>query len=255
MKNFLRGLLVAICCSLGASTALAEDLILILPGLGGNEDGERAMEAWGEQLADQGYTVVVSDYASRESVEDCVKGLDRSIRELNIESYDEVHVFAYILGSWTLNLWLHDNTLPNLASIVYDRSPLQERAPAVGDDLGGPLVRLWMGAVVEDLANTPYPTLSPLEGVAMGLLIENRATALIRRFKDRALAMGPLSWDHRDLGQPADDYMYTPVNHDQMYSYFHHFGPELVHFFEQGRFSEGARRQPMEGDPFSVWEE
>jgi hypothetical protein len=35
-----------------------------------------------------------------------------------------------------------------------------------------------------------------------------------------------------------------------MYLNFDQIGPELLHFYRNGRFSEEARRTPYEGDPF-----
>ena len=40
-------------------------------------------------------------------------------------------MFSYIAGSWVINLWVQQHPINNIASIVYDRSPLQERAPYV----------------------------------------------------------------------------------------------------------------------------
>ncbi len=40
------------------------------------------------------------------------------------------------------------------------------------------------------------------------------------------------------------------LDHDEMDDTFETIGPELIHFFSTGRSTEGAAREPLDGDPF-----
>lgn len=226
------------------------DLVIILPGLGDSREGRRHMAKFGEEIAPRGFDVLVPEYIARRGVEQTVANLRHVLDQAKLDHYHKVHFFSYIIGTWSLNLVLKDKVIPNLGHIVSDRSPLQERAPAVVSRRIGLPTRIMMGRVVKDFSRTPYPPLHLPPDTHIGLLIENRATSLIRMFKNTTLAMGPLSWDPADLHQPHHDLLFTPLNHDEMYVNFDVIGPELLHFFQTGRFSDGARRTPLPGDPF-----
>ena len=60
-----------------------------------------------------------------------MSGCSASFRENHLDRYRRVHVFAFIAGGWTFNPFGEAGTLPNLSTIVYDRSPYQERAPGL----------------------------------------------------------------------------------------------------------------------------
>ena len=104
--------------------------------------------------------------------------------------------------------------------------------------------------MIFDIADTPFPYVD-LPGVSVGLMVENKATSFIRRNKEDALEMSPLSFDPDDLEQEYDDAIHVPLNHDDMYRSFDVVGPELIHFFREGIFSDEAEREPLEGDPFA----
>lgn len=231
-----------------ANAAAAEDLVVILPGLGDSKEGRAQMAQWGESAP--GYTVVVPDYIARESVQASVDEVAAFFEQTDTSAYEEVHVFAYILGTWSLNLYLQDHEIPGLKSIVYDRSPIQERAPAVVHRRIRCITRLMFGPILGDLAGIEYPQYQAPEGVNTGLVIENRATSLMRTFQGSVEDLGPVTWDLAQFQHDPDDAFYTWVNHDEMYLSFETIGPELLHFFEHGRFSEGAQRQPSELDPW-----
>jgi len=230
------------------------DLIIVVPGFGGDAEGTRHMLAWGEDIAHLGFDVRVADYICRRGVECSRDRLSEQIDAMRPETYARVHVFAYIAGTWSTNELLEVRDIPNLTSIVYDRSPSQERAPAAVVSRIRPFVWLGKGHVVADLAKWPYPPLVAEPRPAVGILVETRVTTMIRMFKRAALKPGPFSYDPADLGEPYDDLMYTPLNHHQMYLNFHIIGPELVHFFQHGRFSDEAARERGPGDPFDRYE-
>ncbi|NNE71404.1 MAG: hypothetical protein HKN29_13730 [Rhodothermales bacterium] len=235
------------------------EAILILPGLGMTKAGLRDMSTFSHVADSAGFEVYVFDYRSRRSVE---RGVDRLIQlmdENDLDRYQRVHVFAYILGGYTLNLALEEALVPNLGHVVYDRSPLQEMAPKLGSTGAfGLLAWLAVGPILADLAGTEYTPLErarqrPADGESgrrIGIIMENRATRFIRKRKDRALAMRPLTFDPDALGQAYDDVLHVPLNHDEMYRAFDIIGPELLHFFRFGAFSTEASRVPLNIDPF-----
>lgn len=71
---------------------------------------------------------------SRDGLERSREQLRRYFREHRLDRYQRVHVFAFIAGGWTFNRIAESGALPNLATVVYDGSPWQERAPAIAYD-------------------------------------------------------------------------------------------------------------------------
>ncbi|MBW2533496.1 MAG: hypothetical protein JRI55_18545 [Deltaproteobacteria bacterium] len=158
---------------------------------------------------------------------------------------------AFVLGGWALNHYLAEHELPNLTRVVYVRSPIEERMPRVITDDIPRMTRLARGRTPWDLRDTPY---LPVEtrGRAVGILVESRAIDYMRWRKEEVLALGELRWDPASFDQPHDDLLYLWLDHEQMYTEFDQIGPELLSFFESGRFTEEARRTPFDGDPFGA---
>ncbi|MCC6460910.1 MAG: hypothetical protein IT260_10600 [Saprospiraceae bacterium] len=223
-----------------------KEALLILSGFGSKKYGSKHQKKY---FAQQAYDLFIPDYISRKSIDLSVENLDAFIQKHHLLEYRKVHVFAYIVGSWTINIWIEKHPVHNIATIVYDRSPIQERAPyAIVKDRAW-LLKLIVGPVMEEFSRTPYPTLRDT-AVQTGVLVESRATGLMRRHKKTALAMAPLRWDIEQFGETYDDGLYTWLNHDQLYSRFDVVGHEIFQFIRHGRFSDTARRKPYEGDPF-----
>jgi hypothetical protein len=223
------------------------EAILVLPGFVGRFQGTAAQE---EYFTGRGYDVLIPDTIERESLEACLAAFEEFAQKHRLGEYRRVHVLAYIVGGWVLNRYVAAHPDHNIASVVYDRSPLQERAPAVLVREMPLITSLLLGDVIEDMAATSY---EPLEkgSIRVGILIESKATPLIRRYRKTALSLGPLAWDPAALGQPCDDFAYTWLNHDQMYSRFDVIGPEILRFFRLGRFTSAQRRTPWNWDPFA----
>jgi len=90
------------------------------------------MARFGESLRERGYDVFVPVYRNRAGLAATAEAIGEFIEEKSLDEYRELHAFAYILGTWALNTYLVENIVPsNLTTIVYDRSPLQERAPSL----------------------------------------------------------------------------------------------------------------------------
>lgn len=225
-----------------------KEAILILPGFGSRVHGTG-------NIADffffKGYDVFIPDYISRNSISACVSNLDAFMTKHKLSDYKKIHVFAYIVGSWTLNNWILQHPNNNISSIIYDRSPIQERAPAaLVKDI--PFIS-WLiaGKIMKEFSQTPYPSI-PKNNIHIGIMIESKSTRLIRKHKRSALSSGSVSWDVASLQQEHDDFFYTWLNHDDVYTRFDVIGAELFYFFEKGRFMEEAQRSPYLEDPFLV---
>jgi len=102
--------------------------LLILPGLDIGSRGRRKMRKY---FSDIGYDVYIPDFKVRKSMELAVSNVEEFFFAHELGEYEELHVLSYILGSWVLNQFIERNGMQNITSIVYDRSPLQERAPRV----------------------------------------------------------------------------------------------------------------------------
>jgi len=165
-----------------------------------------------------------------------------------------VHVFSYLLGSWVINKYITAHPENNIATIIYDRSPAQERAPYVLINDMPILIKLASGNIMWDFANTPYQGIEK-KNIKIGIIIESKATDLVRRHKATALEKGELKWDVENLKQDCDDYMYTRLNHDEMYSRFDVIGDDIFSFIKTGKFRSTAQRKPYDWDPFEIYTE
>jgi hypothetical protein len=226
----------------------APDALLVLPGFGYGRGGERAIRALAPALAADGIELLVPTYIARGGLDDSRERLRRFVRKQGLDRYRHVHVFAFIAGGWTLNPLLDVGELPNLATVVYDRSPLQERAARVADDKLHLLTWIRFGSPVSDLARTPYPPLTR-PAVKVGVLVETRPTGFVRRFAATAQRYGPLRFDCDELGQRYDDCAFVPFDHDDMYRRFADLWPDLRTFIHTGRFTPDAIRMPPAADP------
>ena len=199
-----------------------------------------------------GFDLVLADFRSRQSVDAGVEVLHEFLKEHDLDRYRRVHVFAYILGGYTFNRFLEKYPVSNLGSVVYDRSPLQELAPKLATTgWFSVLTFIAVGPVVADLAATTYSPIPLSLERKIGLIVENRATRFIRKRRDRALSMRPLTFEPDSLRQAYDAVFHVRFNHDEMYTNWEIIGPELLHFFRYGDFSSDARREPLGIDPFS----
>lgn len=229
------------------SSIHVNEAIVILPGFGDTKKGRKNQKSFFQH---KGYDLYIPKYKDRKSLDNCVKNLEVFYEEQELNKYDRVHFFSYIVGSWTLNKFILKNGIRNISSIVYDRSPIQERAPYIVDKHLGFLV--WLKGVkhiMKEMAQTPY---IPIKKAALniGIVIENKATPLMRVYKKKALKMGKILWDVPSLNQSNDDYHYTWLNHDQMYTRFDVVGDEIFNFINNGTFSTNAKREKFDWDPF-----
>lgn len=217
-----------------------KEAILILPGFGSKIHGVKDIAAY---FSNKGYDLYIPHYIGRNSLQECVATVDEFINKYNLLHYKKLHVFSYIAGSWVINLWVQQHPINNIASIVYDRSPLQERAPFVLVQDNRQLIKLLAGNIMKEFSKTPYPSIQN-DQKKLGVIIENKTTKLIRKHKKSALSLGPIRFEKDSLNQSYDDYFYSCINHDEMYFEFDKIGPEILLFFKNGNFSNDVKKVP-----------
>jgi hypothetical protein len=242
------------CCAhtlarpVAATAAPVADAVLVLPGFGYGRASERAIRALAPSMAAEGFELFVPTYVARRGLDDSRDRLSRFLREQSLDRYRRVHIFAFLAGGWTVNPLLETGTLPNLATIVYDRSPLQERAPRIADETLHLLTWIRYGSPVFDLARTPYPPLTRATP-RVALLVETRPTAFLIRHAEVARRYGPLRFECDSFSQRYDDCAYMPFTHDDVYRRFADVWPEVKSFIQSGHFTAAATRTPPDGDP------
>jgi hypothetical protein len=233
-----------------ARTQPPSDALLILPGFGYGRDGERAISTVAASAARQGVSVYVPRYLSRRGLAAGRGRLRAFMREQHLERYERLHVLAFIAGAWTFNPLVQIDDQPNLTTVIYDRSPLQERAPRIAVDNLPLLAWARYGSPIFDIARTPYTALTPVHA-RVGLMVETRPTKFVRRHASAAERYGALDFDCNALSQPHDDCIYLPMSHDEVYLRFAELWPEVRTFIRTGRFSADADRTPPLVDPLS----
>lgn len=226
------------------------EALLVLPGFGYSRDAQKALRALAPAMAADGIDLFVPTYVSRSGIAASRVNLEHFIRDRQLNRYRRVHVFAFIAGAWTLNPLVAAGGLPNLATVIYDRSPLQERAPAIAIDKLHFLTWLRYGSPVFDLARTPYAALTA-PNVRIALMVETRPTSFIQRYEKAARDYGPFRFECDAFGQRFDDCLFLPMTHDDLYTRFAELWPEVLAFIRAGRFTTGANRTPPTGDPFA----
>lgn len=227
-----------------------KDALLVLPGFGYSRKAEKALRSMAPVLAADGVDLFVPTYVKRAGLTESRAKLLRFIRDHRLNRYERLHVFAFIAGAWTLNPLLEKDELPNLASVIYDRSPLQERAPRIAVEKLRFLTWLRYGSPVFDVARTPYTPLTAAN-VKVGLMVETQPTSFIKHYEKTARAYGPFRFECDAFGQRYDDCVYLSMNHDDLYVRFPELWPDILAFIRTGRFTSGAGRSPPTGDPFA----
>jgi len=214
------------------------EAIVILAGLGSLKFNERKIA---KHFRNQGYDIYQPAYIYRKNIRKGVDKLEQFSAQHNLKAYKKVHFFCYIIGAWTFNTWYSPDKLNNVASIIYDRSPLQERAPFALVKDKKFLIEFLVGKVITELAFAHYVPLKNFQG-KVGILIETNPSKLILKHKVSAASLGPLDWSVEALNQNCSDFCYAPVNHDEMYTNIEKVSPQVWSFIKTGAFGENANR-------------
>lgn len=223
------------------------EALLILPGFGYGRGGERALRSLAASMARDGVDLYVPTYVTRSGLAESRAKLRRFIHDQRLDRYERLHVFAFLAGGWTLNPLIEREPLPNLASVIYDRSPFQERAPRIAEARLHFLTWLRYGSTVFDVARTPYPPFAARD-IKVALVVETEPTSFIKRYADAARQDGPFAFGCGSFLQRYDDCLYMPLRHDEVYTRFAEIWPEVHAFIRTGRFSDAADRTPPVDD-------
>ena len=219
----------------------ATDALLVLPGFGYGRAGESTFRSLAPSIAADGFDLYLPAFISRSGLDESRERLHQFIREQRLARYERVHVFAFLAGAWTFNPLAAQEILPNLSTVIYDRSPYQERAPRVALERLRILTWLRYGSVVFDVARVPYaPFTSP--DVRVGLVVETVPTRFIERFSASARRQGPYDFTCDALSQRYDDCLYVALSHNQLYERFAEIWPEVRSFVRVGHFTTSANR-------------
>lgn len=221
----------------------------MLRGFGYGGDGERALRALEPAISAEGMDLHVPDYISRAGLNDSRAKLQRYFHA-HLSRYERIHVFSFIAGGWTLNPLVAGGSVPRLATVIYDRSPLQERAPRIADERLHFLTWLRYGSPVFDVARTPYAPLMDAN-VRVGLLVETVPTSFIKKRERVARSYGAFRFDCDAFEQRFDDCAYVELSHNDLYKQFASVWPDVLAFIRTGRFTSTADRTMPQGDPFA----
>jgi hypothetical protein len=217
------------------------DALIVLPGFGYGRGNAAAFREVARLAAGSGIDVYVPDYMTRRGLAGNRDRLRAFVHDQHLDRYARLHVFAFIAGAWTANPMIDAGTLPNLATIVYDRSPFQERAPRIAvRDLRLPA---WLryGSTIFDVARTPYPPLHR-NGVAVALLVETMPTPFIVHHAQAADVPPAAAFTCGRFEQRYDDCAYVAMSHDDLYLRFTEVWPDVAAFIRTGRFRDAAVR-------------
>lgn len=221
--------------------------LIIMNGFGGTKSACKAQLAFWKE---QGMDVFIPDVLLRPSLTSSSAAMEVFMAEYNLAEYAEVRSICYIAGAFLLHAYLESHALPNLKSVIYDRSPIQERAPqAVIEAI--PVLGTWLkGNVLRDLSEAVWPPPLDSATIVKGLSIENRATGLMRWLQDEAEALGPFEFDWKAIDGQASDAFHVALDHNMMYTRWDILGGPFLHFFAHGVFPEGLSRLPLTAHPF-----
>ena len=255
-------LIVVACCAAACAGTVPRpalssrphnEALLVLPGFGFGRDGARTLRSLAPTINRDGFDLYVADYLTRGGLASSRARLERYVVDNRLDRYQRLDVFAFIAGAWTINPLIEQGQLPNLGRVVYDRSPLQERAPAIAVDRLRLFAWLRYGSTIFDIARSSYTPINRPD-VDVALMVESSATVFITHHTQAARALGPISFDCDSLRQRHDDCGYIAINHNELYTQLGDVWPEVRTFLQTGRFSEAMNRTPPHGDPLAVKE-
>ena len=105
------------------------------------------------------------------------------------------------------------------------------------------------GQLPNDISKIPYPTIDT-QKVNIGIIVESKATKIMRYFKKKTIAKGEYNWGEINYHQKHDDLMYTHLDHKEMYLDLDFFGEDVLFFFENGLFGTHVQRKWYGWDSF-----
>lgn len=221
--------------------------LVILNGFGDSKKNRKKQK---EFFQEKGYDLFIPEYVNRRSIDLTVSTFSSFYDKNNLDQYKEVKFLCYVIGGYVLNKHIEKNDKGKITTIIYDRSPTQERAPRVATEKLPFISRLLYGKVLSDFSNQRLISLRNPDDLSIGVIIENKATRLMRFFKKTSDSYGDYNYNAIEIERNLDDFMHTYLDHDLMYKRFDVIGQEIIHFLEKGNFSDNAKREKYNWDPF-----
>ncbi len=224
-----------------------QQALVILNGFGDSKKNRKIQK---EFFKGRGYDLFIPEYIERESIELSASAFSYFYEKNNLDEYKELKFLCYIIGGFVLNQHIEKNGKGKITTIIYDRSPTQERAPRVATEKLPFISRILYGKALSDFSKQKLIPLSDPNGLAVGVIIENKATKLMRFFKKTSDRYGDYNYNAIEIERNLDDFMHTYLDHDLMYKRFDVIGQEIIHFLEKVRFSDNAKREKYNWNPF-----
>ena len=221
--------------------------LVILNGFGDSKNNRKIQQKFFEN---KGYDLFIPEYVKKKSIALTMSTFSSFYDKNNLDQYKELKFLCYIIGGYILNQHIKNNGKGKITSIIYDRSPTQERAPKVATKKLPIISRILYGKVLADFSEININSLSNKDSLIIGVIIENKATRLMRVFKRASNSYGAYNYNAMEIERNLDDFMHTYLDHDLMYRCFDIIGHEIMSFFEKGSFSENAKREKYNWDPF-----
>ena len=99
--------------------------LVILNGFGDSKKNRKKQK---NSFENKGYDLFIPEYIERESINKSIKTFSIFYENQQLNNYKEVKFLCYIIGGYVLNKYIEENGKGNISTIIYDRSPTQERA-------------------------------------------------------------------------------------------------------------------------------
>ena len=221
--------------------------LVILNGFG---DSNKNRKIQLDYFKNKGMDIYIPKYKVRNSLAKTVNKFTEFYNKNEISEYKEVYFLCYIIGGYVLNEFIQSNGNKNIKKIIYDRSPTQERAARIGVDKLPFISRFLYGKILFDFSKVKLRALSKDNNLLIGVIVENQATSLMRYFEKSSYKYGKYSFNINDINSNNDDFFHTWLDHNLMYKRFDVIGNEILYFYKNGVFTDQAKREKYNWDPF-----
>ena len=192
-----------------------KEALVILNGFGDSKKNRKSQELF---FKNKGYDLFIPEYVQRKSIGLTLSSFSSFYKRSNLDQYKEVKFLCYIIGGYVLNDYIEKHGKGKITTIIYDRSPIQERAPKTVVKKIPCVVKILYGNVIFDFSKEEIQPLNNAEELKIGVIIENKATKLMRIFKKTSNSFGEYNYRQIDIEINHDDFIHTILNHDQKYN-------------------------------------
>ena len=230
------------------STAIYNKKALVI--LNGFGDSKKNRKVQSNFFKDKGYDLFIPEYHENSSLDSTISNFSSFYELNNLDHYKEVNFLCYIVGGFVLNKHIIKYGHGKISTIIYDRSPIQERAPLTTVKKIPLIVKILYGKLIFEFSKEEIVSLNNSYNIKIGVIIENKATRVMRIFKKTANSFGEYNYDAREIEKNYSDFMHTKLDHDQMYNRFDIIGDEIFYFLNNGIFTKEARREKYNWNPF-----